>query len=91
MERLLRLEAASQAQLRTIKDMLDSEGTCACGREMSRVAAKFIFCNAVSQHPTRPDLYGSIILSAYCYSCATEINGLLKKLKTQGQSWLGHR
>lgn len=91
MERLIRLEALSQTQQRTVRQMLDSEGLCSCGRQMTRVSAKFIFCNATSQHPLRKELHGALIMGAYCYSCAKEINGLLAKLKEFGQGWLGHR
>lgn len=91
MDRLIRLEALSQAQQRTLKQMLDSEGLCSCGREMSPISAKFIFCNATSQHPMRKDLHGALIMGAYCYSCAAEINGLLKKLKERGNGWIAHR
>lgn len=56
--------------------MLDSDGLCACGRYLSSLDAKFILVNPI---PSK----GKIVVGAYCYSCFSQINSVLKRVKDQ--------
>lgn len=59
--------------LQSSRMMLNSEGTCACGRVLTTLTPKFILINAV------PSL-GQMAMAAYCSPCSQRINRVLKNL-----------
>lgn len=51
--------------------LLNGEGTCACGRVLRKLDAKFILINAI---PT----VEMMVIAAYCHECSQMINKTLK-------------
>lgn len=81
MTRLITVEALSQSQITRLRHLRNTDGHCTCGRALGALSAKFIFCNAVTENPHNRASHESLIMGAYCFSCATEINNVLKRLK----------
>ena len=80
MNRLVDVEELSVSQKLMVSKMLDAEGLCACGAPMTRLSAKFILGNLVSEHPTDKKKRGGLIMAAYCMGCFTRINNLLRAI-----------
>jgi hypothetical protein len=54
--------------------IIDSEGTCTCGRVMRRLDAKLVMMTAVPSQ-------GQMVAAAYCLPCSTVINNALRGLR----------
>lgn len=83
MNRLIRVEALSHIQIRTLKDLHGSYGTCTCGHIFTATSPKFVLGNFVTKHPTDKNLKECVVMGAYCVGCFTRINNLLKHLKAR--------
>lgn len=83
MSRLIRVEAMSQTQIRALKDLHDSYGTCTCGVIFTALSPKFVLGNFLTKHPTDPNLKECVVMGAYCVGCSTRINNLLRNLKAR--------
>lgn len=81
MNRLIAIEALDPSQIKALRYLHNSAGHCACGRELSNLSAKFVFCNAVTQNPLDKRKHESLIMGAYCWACAQEINAVLHRLR----------
>lgn len=54
-----------------IHSLMNSKGTCTCGRVLSSIDAKFILINALPSQ-------SKMIIAAYCFNCANHINHAIK-------------
>lgn len=58
-----------------VMSLMNSEGTCACGRVMRNVVdPKFVLINAMPSQ-------AKMIVAAYCKMCAVHINAALKRCR----------
>lgn len=83
MPRLIRIEAASQGQIRALRELQGGDGTCTCGRVFSPMSPKFVLANFLTKHPTDKNLRECVVMAAYCFSCFKQIDGVLAALKNQ--------
>lgn len=78
--RLIQLDPLTHHQNRVLQELHDSDGTCTCGRVLTRLSPKFVLCNAILKSPTGK-LDGALILAVYCLSCFNLINQTMKSLR----------
>lgn len=83
MNRLIRVEAMSQTQIRALRDLHGSFGVCACGALLTVTSAKFVLGNFLTKHPTDRNLKECVVMGAYCLGCSTRINNLLKDISSR--------
>lgn len=80
-QRLLRVEALAKDQKLAANSLMNSEGLCTCGRFLQKTDRKFVIGQVNTNLFADPKGRNLLVMAAYCYDCATAINGLLKWLK----------
>ena len=79
--RLWRLVNLSMEQQRTVEALWTSDGVCACGAPIARMADKICLAQVNSSWCALETVRNTLAVGIYCASCADKINVLLKSLK----------
>lgn len=80
-KRLSIVTILSKDQASSTKHLMDREGLCTCGKFLKRTDAKLCLANISTDYCSNPALRNTILIAAYCVTCATLIDNTLRSLK----------
>lgn len=79
--RLILAVPLSNEQAQVTKHLMDTIGTCACGRILKRMDPRFVLGQINSVYSAVQDAKNTLVICIYCQDCFLKINGMFKELK----------
>lgn len=80
-KRLVLTVPLAREQAHAVQHLMDQEGLCKCGRFLKSTDAKLCLSQINTAYFPTPKYQNTIVISAFCYGCASKINDVLKFLK----------
>lgn len=79
--RLILAVPLSNEQAQATKHLMDTPGTCSCGRILKPMDGKFVLGQINSVYSTVADAKNTLVVCIYCEHCFKKINGMFLDLK----------
>lgn len=79
--RLILAVPLSNEQAQTTKYLMDTPGSCACGRSLKPLDRKFVLGQINSVYSAMQDAKNTLVICIYCEDCFHKINNLFKVIK----------